>query len=265
MSKPEKLRDLRSADLMPIRKPARRPAAHVRKPPNVAAALPAAARTLRLSRIFDSLVMRAVRRFVLRVVSNIAELAVYVSIAVAIGLASAWYMIDYGSRLTMERDGPWQRWTIAGAPGADPYTIAHFARAGWLPTSTVYAHYFLASKDSAGDALYADCEYTVSGPAPASRRWTLAAFDLAGHGIYPGAGRPVLSSSTALLGPDATMTIKLSAATSPGNWLGLSGGARMQLMLTQFGRTDRAVRSSAGAASASAPPALPSIERSGCR
>ncbi len=227
--------------------------------------MPATTRGLRFSRLIDGLVMRAIRRFILRVAGNIAEFAVYAAIAVGIGLASAWYMVDYGSRLTVERQAPWQRWTIAGAPGADPYTIAHFARAGWLPLSTVYAHYFLATKDSNGEALYADCDYTVSGPAPASRRWTLAAFDPNGLGIDPGLGRPVISSSTALLGPEATLSIKLSAATSPGNWLGLSGGARMQLLFTQYGRTDHAVRSSASGTAVSAPAAMPSIVRAGCR
>lgn len=171
-------------------------------------------------------------------------------------------MMDYGSHLTVERDGPWQRWTIAGAVGADPYTKAHFARAGWLPLSTAAAHYFIANKDSTGEALYADCDYTLSGLAPAGRRWTLAAFDLQGRGLDPGAGKAVIASTTALFGPESSLSVRLAQSTAPGNWLGLTGAARMQLLLTVYGRTDKAV-TAGGTAAAKRP--LPSLIRVGCR
>ncbi len=209
--------------------------------------------------------MRATRRFVLRILSNIVEIGVYVAIALAIGLCTAWYMIDYGSSLTVVRDGPWQRWTIAGAPGADPYTKAHFARAGWLPVSTVVAHYHFATADSSGEALYADCDYTISGPAPAGRRWSLAAFDMQGRAIPSGPGQQVITSSMALPGPEATITIQLSQTTSPGNWLGLTGSSRMQLLLAQYGRSDKAVKSATGVTETSKRQPLPSIVRDGCR
>jgi hypothetical protein len=265
MSKPEKLRDLRTAPNLVVPKPARRPlqAVRVSAPPR----LPPASvnRSLRLSRLLDSLPMRALRRFMIRIVSNIVEIAVYVAIATGIGLSTAWYMVDYGSRLTVERDGPWQRWTIAGAPGADPYTKAHFARAGWLPVSTVVAHYHIASKDSSGEALYTDCDYQVSGPAPLGHRWTLAAFDMQGRGVPSGAGQTMISSSTALPGPEATISIRLSQATSPGNWLGLTGSSRMQLLLTQYGRSDKALKSATGVATSTSRRPLPEIVRTGCR
>jgi hypothetical protein len=263
MSKPDKLRDLRTVAVAIPPKGVRR----VAKPVRPVASLPqpvAASRSVRLTRILDSLPARAVRRLALRVVANIAELTLYGGIAVAIGLTTAWYMVDYGSRLTVERDGPWQRWTIAGAPGADPYTKAHFSRAGWLPMSTVAAHYHIASKDSAGEALYTDCDYLVSGPVPVGRRWTLAAFDLAGHVIAAGAGQSVIASTYALPGQDGLVAVRLSQSTSPGNWLGLSGSSRMQLVLMVYGRNDKAVRAAVAANAATRRP-LPSIMRTGCR
>lgn len=265
MSKPEKLRDLRSAASRTLAKPVRRAPKPVRSAAPVVYAPPAASRAMKLARIIDSLPMRALRRFVFRILSNIAELSLYGAIALAIGLSSAWYMVDYGSRLTVERDGPWQRWTIAGAPGADPYTKAHFSRAGWLPISTVAAHYYIAGKDSAGDALYTDCDYVVSGPLRASRRWSLAAFDLAGRTIAPGPGQAVIASSTALPGPEATISVRMSQSTSPGNWLGLTGSSRMQVLLAQYGRTDTAVRASTPTVVAPVRQPLPSIVRTGCR
>jgi hypothetical protein len=264
MIKPEKLRDLRTASVLPLAKSERRASNDVRGSQR-APLPPLVNRTVRLSRTLDSLPVRAARRFMLRVVGNFAELVVYGGIAAAIGIASAWYMVDYGSNLNVERDGPWQRWTIAGAPGADPYTKAHFLRAGWLPLSTKAAHYYLATKDSSGEALYADCDYSVSGTAPPSRRWTLAAFDMTGLSIAPGGGRAVVSSSTALLGPEAALNIKVSSSTSPGNWLGLSGAARMQLLFTFYGRSERAVRANAGLGNGPTHVAMPIIVRTGCR
>ena len=260
MAKPGKLRDLRATALLPAAKPARRGPALRQVPVQPPATPPS--RPLRLSRVLDSLAMRAGRRLVMRIAGNIFEIAFYAAIAIGVGLASAWYMMDYGSRLTVERDGPWQRWTMAGAEGADPYTKAHFARAGWLPLSTAAAHYFLAGKDSSGEALYADCEYVLNGAAPAGRRWTLAAFDLQGRPVEPGLGRPVITSANALPGPEASLTVHLGQSTAPGNWLSLTGAARMQLLLTVYGRIDRAVK--AGAAEASRRP-LPNIVRTGCR
>jgi len=265
MSKPKKLRDLRSAGQLTPPKLPRRPAKVVRGPAPRLFRVGHASRAIRLTRMIDSLPMRALRRFVMRLFANIVELSLYTVIAVAIGFGSAWYMVDYGSSLTVERQGPWLRWTIAGAPGADPYTKAHFSRAGWLPISTVAAHYYLAGKDSSGDALYADCDYTVSGPIPSSHRWTLAAFDISGRTIANGPGQPVIASSAALPGPEATLIVKLSQTTSSGNWLGLSGSGRMQLMLALYGRNDRSVRATGNVLAAPARQLLPRIERTGCR
>jgi len=189
--------------------------------------------------------MRAIRRLIAKFLGQILHLAAYGSIALAVGLASAWYMVEAGSRLTLDRDGPWKRWTQAGAPSADPYTRAHFARAGWLPLSGDAAAYLTTSRDSAGEPLYSDCVYTVSGSKPAARRWTLSAFDLNGALLDSGPGQSVASSDTALPGPGGTLAITISQSPSPGNWLNVTGSTRMQLLLTLYGiRQNTAVKSS---------------------
>ena len=179
--------------------------------------------------------MRASRRVAARWFGTIFEIAVYCAIAAAIGLPSAWYMIEGGSRLSRQTEGPWQRWTKAGASDADPYTIAHFAWAGWLPLSSAQARYYTASRDSAGEPLYADCDYTLNGKEPSARRWSLNAYDLQGALFEQGAGPASVSSATALPGPGGTISIKISQAAAAGNWLSVAGASRMQLMLTVFG------------------------------
>lgn len=212
-------------------------------------------------RLLDSLPMRAGRRLAGRFAGRAFSLAAYGLIAAVLGLASAWYMIEAGSRLMVERDGPWARWTAAGSPEADPYTQAHFGRAGWLPLVAATAVYFTANRDSAGEPLFSDCDYTVSGPAPAGRRWTLAAYDLNGGLLETGAGPSAIASDTALPQPGGGFNIALAQSTSPGNWLNTSGAARMQLVLTLYGmKQAAAVKSSSAKAQA-----LFKIERTGCR
>ena len=204
--------------------------------------------------------MRAARRFIARTVGRLFEFAAYIAIAAVIGLASAWYMVEAGTRLTVEKAGPWQRWTLAGSADADPYTRAHFSRFGWLPLDQAAAIYYTASRDSAGEPLYADCDYTVSGQLPVARRWTLVAYDLSGLLLDQPAGPAVVSSDSILPGPGGSVVIQVSPATSPGNWLSTAGTARMQLRLTEFG-----TRQTAAVISAKAKRDLFRIDKAGCR
>ena len=244
-----KLRDLRAAPLSRLLlagKPPPRRAVQVA----AKAIAPVQPRppVIRLLRMLDSLAMRAGRRVAARWFGRTFEVAVYCAIAAAIGLPSAWVMIEGGSRLTRQSDGVWQRWTKAGASDADPYTAAHFVWAGWLPMNGAQARYFTASRDSTGEPLYADCDYTLSGKEPAARRWTLNAYDLQGLLLDRGAGPASLSSVTSLPGPAGTVSIKVSQATTSGNWLSVAGASRMQLMLTIYGRPKAAVTTGAGQA-----------------
>ena len=261
MSSDGKLRDLRTAplpELLRAGKPTARPA--VQAAARTLAPAPKRSSAIRLLRMLDSLAMRAGRRVAARWFGRTFEVAVYCAIAAAIGLPSAWLMIESGSRLTRQTDGAWQRWTKAGAADADPYTLAHFAWAGWLPMNGTQARYFSAGRDSAGEPMYADCEYTLSGQEPVARRWTLNAYDLQGQLLDQGAGPASLSSATVLPSPSGAITIKVSQATSPGNWLSVSGASRIQLVLAVYGRPKAAVTTG----TVQAEP-LFRIDKSGCR
>lgn len=256
-----KLRDLRGATQLPVRR--NQAASQLAAGPSAGGRLiPARPHApFRLLRLLDSLPMRALRRLIARALGRALEFAVYIAIAALIGLSSAWYMVEVGTRLTVERTGPWQRWTLAGSTDADPYTRAHFNRAGWLPLDTTAAVYFAASRDSAGEPLYSDCDYSVAGPLPVARRWTLVAYDMSGMLIEAGAGPPVVASEAMLPGPGGTVTITVSPLTSAGNWLSTAGSTRMQLLLTLFG-----VQQTAAVKSAAAPARdLFKIDRTGCR
>jgi hypothetical protein len=66
----------------------------------------------------------------------LVNVIVFVTIAIAGGLGTSWYMIEKGSRLTTRTAGPWVTWVSAGRPQADPYTRAHHIRRGILPVSS---------------------------------------------------------------------------------------------------------------------------------
>jgi hypothetical protein len=227
-------------------------------PPAARSSLPLG---MRIWRTLDSLAMRAGRRLLGRVLGRAVEFTVYVLLAITIGLGSAWTMIQSGSRLTVERDGPWLSWVAAGSPDADPYTRAHFALNGALPLERSAARYYTATRDSGGDPLYADCDYKVSGSEPAGRRWTLAAYDMTGTALAPGLGSGSISSDTAVPSPGGLIAIRIAQATTPGHWLSLAGGARMQLLLTVYARTDR----TPATANARPEQQLFNIEKAGCR
>ena len=254
-----KLRDLRSVPQLAVPADQVVPTVPVRVQPPLRQARPRP--PLRLLWLFDTLPMRAGRRLIAGVLSRLIGFSAYGAIALTLGLTSAWYMIEAGSGLTLERDGPWKRWMLAGAAGADPYTRAHFARAGWLPLTADAASYFTASRDSMGEPLYSDCAYTVSGQLPVARRWTLVAYDMNGTLLDPGPGPVAIASETALPAPNGAVAVTISQSPSPGNWLNVTGATRIQLMLTVFGaRQTVAVKSAAGKA-----PPLFAITRTGCR
>ena len=60
------------------------------------------------------------------------RIIVFIAGGIAIGLMSAWYMIEKGSPLTTTYSGSWHLWTHDGDVGADPYTLAHMSRGGSL-------------------------------------------------------------------------------------------------------------------------------------
>ena len=254
-----KLRDLRSVQDLPLRSTAPQPAR--RKAAAAPAPLPPSHAPLRLLWLLDSLPMRAGRRLVARILGRVLGLAGYAAVALVFGFVSAWYMVGSGSRLTVESDGPWHRWILAGSADADPYTRAHFDRAGWLPLDANAAIYYTATRDGGGEPMYSDCEYTVSGPAPVARRWTVVAYDMNGQLLDPGAGLAAISSDTAVPGPGGSVSIHVAQMPSSGNWLSVSGATRMQLVMTLFGvRQALAVKGGSGQA-----PHLFSIQKTGCR
>ncbi len=162
------------------------------------------------------------------------KLLTYLTAAVVIGLTTAWYMITVGSALTLQTVGPWSIWVSAGNPEADPYTRAHFARSGRLPITSTSARYYVARRDSAGDTLDADCEYRITGSKIPGSWWSLAAYDSNGEIMPNKAKRYSFNQQNLITNDDGSYQIQLSPFARSGNWLPLSGGSRVQLVLRVY-------------------------------
>ncbi len=141
------------------------------------------------------------------------------TVALLLGIGSAWYMIEEGSALTTTKVGPWASWNALGNPTADPYTKAHLARSGRLPLTSTVARYFVARADSAGHGLTSGCEYTIVGSPINARWWSLALYDDSGSLIENPSNRYSFNSEEALRHADGTYRIHVARTARPENWL----------------------------------------------
>ncbi len=190
----------------------------------------------------------------------IANLLLFVTLAVAGGLGSSWYMIERGSSLTTRKIGPWVVWTAAGRADADPYTRAHFARRGTLPVSSTIALSYEATTDSEGQLLQAACDYAVEGEEPSAAWWSLTVYDDRGGLIANPAARYAYNSATLMRNPGGRFSITLAQGARPGNWLPTTGADRLTLVLS----VEEALASGPAQEQASAEK-LPRIRRLVCR
>jgi len=181
--------------------------------------------------------------------------------ALVMGLVSAWYMVDVGSRLTTRKAGPWVAWTAAGRTDADPYTRAHFARFPTLPMSSEMSRSYLATTDSEGHQLHSSCEYLIDGIVPSAPYWSLSVFDDRGRLVANPSERYAFTSDTLARGPDNRLGITLARDARHGNWIPTGGAGRLALqLLIMEPRASSAVDASEAEAKR-----LPDIRRLTCR
>jgi hypothetical protein len=165
-------------------------------------------------------------------VGILGDWAAFVGVVLILGLGTSWYMIDVGTPITTERQGPWVGWTSAGRADADPYTRAHFARLGTLQFSAEMMLSFVAYTDSEGRRLHSSCDYLVEGHEPGTTWWSLTVFDDRGELISNPAKRYAFTSQSIALRPDGSFAVALARDARPGNWLPTGGAGRLALLFT---------------------------------
>lgn len=196
------------------------------------------------------------------VTTNVAsDLAIFVGLVMIAGLGSSWYMVEAGNRLTTAKTGPWVMWPAAGRTGSDPYTRAHFARAGALPLSTVVARTYTATSDSDGARLHSSCDYAVTGKHLPDHWWSLSVFDTRGNLIANSINRHAFTTDTIALDTDGSFVATLSRDIGPGNWLPIGGAGRVAIVFTVVDTKARSLTREIEDEAA----VLPAIRRVRCR
>jgi hypothetical protein len=196
-----------------------------------------------------------------RIIDTLTSAVVLTATAVLVGVISAFYMVDSGTRLTTRAHGPWITWTTAGRLDADPYTRAHVTRTSLLPLTTSYATTYEASRDAEGTRLHSSCEHAIESDGLDAQWWSFTVFDDKGRLIQNPSDRHSFNSSTTVRDPDGGFTITLARSARPGNWLPTGGAGRLTVMFTvQDPKWAVASQDETGK-----PKVLPSIRTVGCR
>jgi len=151
-----------------------------------------------------------------------------------LGLAVTYYSLVRGASFDEVQAGAWTRWPKNGSMEIDPYARAMLARSGQLPLGTAEGLSFFAWKDSAGDALRAQCDYVVSGPVPPTRYWTLSLYSPSGSLVDNPAKRFDFTSAEILRAGDGSFQIAVSRNARPGNWLPVGNVPRFTLVLRLY-------------------------------
>jgi hypothetical protein len=136
-----------------------------------------------------------------------------------LGLALTFFTLERGFGFGAVRAGPWTGWPKTGSADIDPYARALLSRTGAIPLGTGEGISFLARADSDGAPLDPRCEYSLKGPMPPARFWTLSVFTPNGALIENAAKRYGFTSAEILRASDAPAEIILASTAHPGNWL----------------------------------------------
>jgi hypothetical protein len=157
------------------------------------------------------------------------------SIAIAGGTASVWYVLQSQHGIGALTVGGWTAYPDIGTPDADPYSKARVARDGLLTLGRAEGLVFIADTDSSGAPLLQGCDYRIEGSTPSARFWTLFAADrslvaLAGLGGRP----PAVQSHQIIRQPDNSFDIAFGPSPAPGNWVPLRGEGPMTFLLTLY-------------------------------
>jgi hypothetical protein len=197
-------------------------------------------------------------RWAARPLSSAALILYAVSLALLLGLGSAWWAVSGDYRFGKIKAGAWTAAPRVGSRDADPYARALIARNGEIPLAVGEGLMFWANADDAGRSLEARCAYRVGSTTPPARAWTLALYGADGRPVVSELQRGGFTSSEVLRDAEGRFTIAIARDARPGNWLRMPESGRVSLALRLY---DTPV---AGGAAALDPRSLPAIERLDC-
>jgi len=148
---------------------------------------------------------------------NLALITYAVLGGAALGLYSAYWMVEREQPFGEQQAGPWKVWPQIGSRDIDPYARAILARTGEIPLAVGEGLAFEARTDSAGRSLDAGCIYEIAGAAPSARYWTLSIYGNGPRSAVP--GRQATTSAAITRDETGAYSLTISPVVQSGNWL----------------------------------------------
>jgi hypothetical protein len=188
---------------------------------------------------------------------NLALITYAVLGGAALGLYSAFWIIESEQPFGRQQAGPWSVWPQIGSRDIDPYTRAVLARTGEIPLAAGEGLAFEARLDSAGRPLDRNCIYEITGTTPSARYWTLSIYGSGHDSAVP--DRQATTSSAITRGETGGYSLTVSPVAQPGNWLKPpSDDARFEIIMRFYDTP------ASGTLTRFSEEMMPRITRTGC-
>jgi hypothetical protein len=188
-----------------------------------------------------------------------SALVVYaVSLALLLGLWSAYRAVSGTYPFGQMQAGSWRTTPRVGSREADPYARAVVARRAEIPLAIGEGLTLTATADSAGRTLDPGCAYRIGPTTPQARYWTVTLYDDDGRPVPSELQRSGFTSTEVLRDTDGGFAIVVSRDPVPGNWLRMPEGGRIGVAFRLY---DTPVAAGTAALDGRT---LPTIERLDC-
>jgi hypothetical protein len=170
-----------------------------------------------------------------------------------VGLASAAAMVKWPPGAFVARADQWRVSSDFGSSQANLWLKAHVALTGLFALPAREAIYFVADRDSEGQAFSGHCRYQVAGAVPQGGWASLTAYDSEGFLI----GNPGKKFSVRLVPGGNAPPIDVAAKQTGTDWLPVRDGEAFSLMLRIYEPAPELARNLATVP-------LPTVTRVGC-
>lgn len=193
-------------------------------------------------------------------VYTILLIAYAVAGGTALGLYSAYRVVESEFAFGMQQAGPWEVHPQIGTREIDPYARATLARSADIPLAAGEGLTLRANTDSLARPLRGDCVYSITGTTPSARFWTLTLQDASGRLPDGWQSERLATTSARITRPeDGALRIEISPSPQAGNWLRPPDGDGFSIALRLYDTP------ASGTLTRFTADMLPEITRIGCR
>ena len=151
-------------------------------------------------------------------------------VGLALGFGSLWYMVFKATPPAIVTNGVWHTNLNVGSAANDAYSRLQIAITSILALNRSETIYFEATKDAEGQTLTAACDYTLTGPPPDARWWSVTAYGPNDMLIHSTGDRYSASAASVETGADGSVTIALTPDGSGPNGIATGNGTFVLLL-----------------------------------